>query len=67
MARRRRRHMGSVVLGSVKVCKMKGRKLVCKSEKMAGLGRKPRRRRHMAGSVILGAACRTAKGKFTKC
>ena len=63
---RRRRHMGSIVLGNVKVCKMQGRKLVCKTSKMAGLGRKPRRRRHM-GSVMLNGACRTAKGKFRKC
>lgn len=42
MARRRRssRRLGSTVLNAVKVCKLKGRKLVCRSMKsgMAGLG-----------------------------
>lgn len=50
MARRRRssRRLGSTVLGAVKVCKLKGKKLVCKSMKRLGstvLGRKPSRRR----------------------
>jgi len=60
MARRRRSHkrLGSTVLGAVKVCKLKGKKLVCKSVKR----RKPARKAHG-----LGAACRTAKGKFKKC
>jgi hypothetical protein len=68
MARRRRsRKLGSsVILGNVKVCKMQGKKLVCKTSKMAGLGKKPSRRRHL-GEFMLGAACRTAKGKFKKC
>jgi hypothetical protein len=58
MARRRRsRKLGSMVLGRVKVCKMKGKKLVCKTMKRAS-------RKSMAG---LGASCRTAKGKFKKC
>jgi hypothetical protein len=51
MARRRRssRRLGSTVLGAVKVCKLKGKKLVCKSMKLGStvLGRKPSRRRRM--------------------
>jgi len=58
MARRRSRKLGSMVLGRVKVCKMKGKKLVCKSMKRP-------RRKSMSG--LGGAACRTAKGKFKKC
>ena len=61
MARRRRsRKLGSMVLGSMKVCKIKGKKLVCKSVKrLSGMKRRK--------SYGLGAACRTAKGKFKKC
>jgi hypothetical protein len=63
MARRRSsKKMGSVVLGAVKVCKVKGKKLVCKTMKPAR-----RKSSRKLGSVVLGAACRSAKGKFKKC
>jgi hypothetical protein len=52
MARRSRRssrRLGSTVLGAVKVCKLKGKRLVCKSMRLGStvLGRKPSRRRRM--------------------
>lgn len=48
MARRRSsKRLGSTVLGAVKVCKLKGKKLVCRSMKLGStvLGRKPSRRK----------------------
>lgn len=46
-ARRRSKKLGSTVLGAVKVCKLKGKKLVCRTAKLGSmvLGRKPSRRR----------------------
>lgn len=59
MARRRR--LGSMVLGAVKVCKITRGKLVCKSVKA------PSRRRRSLGSTVLGRMPRrNAKGQFVK-
>ncbi len=66
MARRRRssRRLGSTVIGAVKVCKLKGKKLVCRSMKAPSR----RRRMHGLGSTVIGGMrCRTRKGAFKKC